>query len=193
MFAFYLKSIKLCKVFLVWVAVFLELFLFRHGQTEWNSEARFYVANYELLLWDFDNMNCREWDAIIADEATRISNSTAKQSKAIKKLRAKRRLAMTGTPVSNRANEIWNIIDFIAPGALGNYFEFLQRYCLKNQWGGIFGYQHMDELRERLKRYMIRRLKVDVLPELPEKISMDIPFEMTDEEKALYKKLKKER
>ncbi len=158
----------------------------------WKSEARFFIANYELLLRDFEDMNMREWDIIIADEATRISNPATKQSKAIKKLRAKRRIAMTGTPVSNRANEIWNIIDFANPGAFGSYFTFLQRYCLKNQWGGIFGYQHMDELRERLKRYMIRRLKIDVLLDLPAKISTDIPFELTEDEKALYKRLKKE-
>ena len=158
----------------------------------WISEARFYVANYELLLRDFEAMNSREWDVIIADEATKISNSQAKQSKAIKKLRAKRRIAMTGTPVSNRANEVWNIIDFCQPGAFGNYYAFLARYCLKNQWGGIFGYRNMDELRGRLKRYMIRRLKAEVLPELPAKIITDIPFEMTPEELALYKKLKKE-
>jgi len=165
----------------------------KERQKLWYLPRRFYIANYELLLRaDFEKMASREWDIIIADEATRIANPQAKQSKAIKKLRAKRRIAMTGTPVSNRANEVWNIIDFTNPGAFGNYYTFLQRYCLKNQWGGIFGYQHMDELREKLKRYMIRRLKVDVLPELPAKIITDIPFEMTEEEKALYKKLKKE-
>jgi SNF2 family DNA or RNA helicase len=158
----------------------------------WKSEARFYVVNYELLLRDFEEMNYCEWDIIIADEATKISNPQAKQAKAIKKLRARRRIAMTGTPISNRANEIWNIIDFCQPGILGNYWTFLQRYCLKNQWGGIFGYQNMDELREKLKRYMIRRLKYEVLPELPAKIITDIPLELSEEEKTLYKKLKKE-
>ena len=143
--------------------------------------ARFFIVNYELLLRNFEAMNCREWDMIIADEATKISNATAKQSKAIKRLRAKRRIAMTGTPVSNRANEIWNIVDFINPGAFGNYYAFLQHYCLKNQWGGVFGYQHMDELRDKLKRYMIRWLKIDVLPELPAKIMTDIPFDLSAE------------
>lgn len=154
--------------------------------------ARFFIANYELLLRNFNAMNYREWDVIIADEATKISNATAKQSKAIKRLCGKRRIAMTGTPVSNRANEVWNIIDFVQPGVLGNYYGFLQRYCLKNQWGGIFGYTNLNELQQKIKRYMIRRMKADVLPELPEKIVSDVPFEMTDKEKQLYKKLKQE-
>ena len=165
----------------------------KERQLLWYLPRRFYIANYELLLrTDFEHMKNHEWDVIIADEATRIANPMAKQARAIKKLRAKHRIAMTGTPISNRANEVWNVIDFINPGAFGNYWTFLQRYCLKNQWGGIFGYQHMDELRERLRRYMIRRLKAEVLPELPAKINTDIPFEMTKEELELYKKLKKE-
>ena len=152
----------------------------------------YYIVNYELLLRDFDEMNRIEWDVIIADEATKISNPRTKQSKLIKKLRSKRRIAMTGTPVSNKAHEVWNLVDFVQPGAFGNYWSFITRYCLRNKWHAIYGYQNMDELRFRLKRYMIRRLKEDVLPDLPEKISTDIPFELSEEEKTLYKKIKKE-
>lgn len=157
----------------------------------WNTDARFYIANYELLLRDYSLMT-RFWDLIIADEATKISNPQAKQSRAIKKLRATCRIALTGTPVSNRANEIWSIIDFCVPGVMGNYYTFLQRYCLKNQWGGIFGYQNIEELQKKIKRYMIRRQKQDVLPELPLLISTDIPFELSAEEKKVYNNLKKE-
>ena len=152
----------------------------------------YFIANYELLLRDFNYLSARDWDVIIGDEATRISNPRARQSKLIKKLKAKRRLALTGTPISNRAQEIWNLVDFCQPGAIGKYWDFINRYCLKNKFGGIEGYQNLDELQSRLKRYMIRRMKIDVLPELPAKITTDIPFELSDEEKALYKRLKKE-
>lgn len=158
----------------------------------WQSEAQYYIANYELLLRDIIEMQRIEWDICIADEATRISNPRAKQTKALKKLKAKRRLALTGTPISNRADEIWSIIDWTNPGSLGDYWGFLQRYCLKNYFGAISGYQNMDELNRKLKRYMIRRLKVDVLPDLPEKIVTDIPFELSKEEKKLYKNIKRE-
>lgn len=159
---------------------------------KWHAEARFYVANYELLLRDFDSMNCREWDYILADEATKISNPRAKQSKAIKKLRSRCRVAMTGTPIANRAEDCWNLIDFCQPGAFGNYWSFLGRYCLKNDFGGIFAYQNMDELRDKLRRYMIRRTKEEVLPELPKKIETDVPFVLSDEEKKLQKQIKME-
>lgn len=150
------------------------------------------IANYELLLRDLPEMQAVDWDVIIADEATRISNPQAKQSKAIKKLKSKRRLALTGTPISNRANEVWNILDFCSPGAMGDYWGFMQRYCLKNYFGAVSGYQNLDELNARIKRYMIRRLKENILPELPEKIETDIPFDLSKEEKLFYKKIKSE-
>lgn len=158
----------------------------------WREEADYYIANYELLLRDFDNMNSREWDYIFADEATKICNPQAKQSKAIKKLRAKKRVAMSGTPISNRAEDCWNLIDFTNPGAFGNYWAFLGRYCVKNRFNAIFAYQNMDELRDKLKRYMIRRTKEEVLPELPAKITTDVPFVLSEEEAKLQKKIKME-
>lgn len=159
---------------------------------QWKSDKRFYIANYELLLRDFEVINERTWDYILADEATKISNARAKQSKAIKKLKAKNRIAMTGTPISNRAEEVWNVVDFCIPGALGNYWSFLSRYCVKNRFGGIFAYQNLDELNQKLKRYMIRREKKNVLLDLPELILTDVPFKLSEEEHELYGKIKKE-
>jgi SNF2 family DNA or RNA helicase len=158
----------------------------------WRSEHQFYIANYELLLRDLPLIQERQWGIAIADEATRISNPTAKVSKAIKKIKATRRIAMTGTPISNRAQEVWNLVDWVSPDALGNYYSFMDRYCIKNKWGGVEQYRNMDELASKLKRHMIRRMKVDVLTELPEKIVTDVPFDMSDEEMAMYRKLKKE-
>lgn len=157
----------------------------------WTTEARFYIANYELLLRDFSHMD-RVWDLILADEATKISSPFAKQSKAIKKLRAKRKIAMTGTLISNRANDVWNICDFVSAGSFGNYFNFVSRYCLKNSWGGVFGYQNIDELKSKLRRFMIRRTREEILPELPEKQYVDLPFELSEEEKKLQENIKRE-
>ncbi len=159
---------------------------------QWKADATFFISNYELLLRDFEEMDMRKWDMIIADEATRISNPQAKQSKKIKKLRANRKIAMTGTPISNRAHEVWNIIDFTNPGAFGSYYTFTERYCTKNPWGGVSGHINTDELREKLRRYMIRRTKKEVLPELPERIQTDVPFKLSEKEKEFYDKIKKE-
>ena len=158
----------------------------------WKKDVHYYLVNYELLLRDFADMNIREWCYIFADEATKISNARAKQSRMIKKIRAKRRIAMTGTPISNKAQDCWNLIDWTNPGVLGNYWSFISRYCLKNRFGGIYAYQNMQELRDRLQKYMIRRTKEEVLPDLPEKITTDVPFVLSEEEAVLQKKIKME-
>jgi SNF2 family DNA or RNA helicase len=158
----------------------------------WQEDADYYIANYELLLRDFVEMNTREWCYIFADECTKISNPRAKQSKIIKKLRAKNKIAMSATLISNRAEECWNIMDFCNPGSAGNFWSFINYHCLKNNFGGIYAYQHLDELREKLKRHMIRRLKTDVLPDLPEKVESDINFVLSEEETELQKKIKQE-
>ena len=98
----------------------------------WEAEARFYIANYELLLRDIEKMD-KQWDYIIADEATRISNPRAKQSKAIKRLTAGKRLALTGTPISNKAQDIWNIIDFLRPGAMRSEERRVGKEC-RSRW-----------------------------------------------------------
>lgn len=160
---------------------------------KWNAPSnKFYIANYELLLRDFDLINQGTWDYIVADEASKISNPRSKTSQSLKKLKARNRLALTGTPISNKPNEVWNIIDFTNPGVLGNYYKFVDRYCIRDQYNGIFGYQNLEELQKRIRRYMIRRTKEQVLPELPEKITKDLPFDLSFAEHTLYKKLKQE-
>lgn len=158
----------------------------------WMKEAKYYIANYELLLRDLSYFQQYHWDYIIADEATKIANPWAKQSKAIKTLKSRHRIALTGTPISNRPEELWNVIDFTNPGVLGNYIGFVDRYCIKNKWGGIFQYQNLDELGGMVKKYMIRRMKTDVLKELPEKIASDVPVKLSEQEKKLYDQIKME-
>ena len=89
-----------------------------HGTREernkrWKKDANFYIVHYELLHRDFEIMELIEWDLIIADEATRISNPKAKQTKLIKKLKAKRRIALKRTPFSNSVQNKWSIIEIL--------------------------------------------------------------------------------
>lgn len=157
----------------------------------WQEPVRVYVANYELLLRDKQPQE-HEWDYVICDEATRISNPRTKTYRTLQKIRARHRLALTGTPVSNRPDDLWGILNWTHPGILGSYESFLDRYTIRNQWGGIYKYQELDALAKRIKPYYIRRLKQNVLAELPDKIYTDIPFKLNDKEDALYKKLQKE-
>lgn len=159
---------------------------------KWIASADIYIANYELLMRDFEHVAGTEWDIVVADEATRIANPLTKTYKALQKVSARRRIALTGTPVSNRPDEIWGIVNWLAPGVLGNYLQFIERYCVRNFFGGIASYKNLEELNARIKRFMIRRKKEDVLKELPAKIISDVPFALSDNERALYVKLRKE-
>lgn len=153
---------------------------------------QYIIANYEQLIRDFDVMGAYPWDAIIADEATKIANPKTKTTKAIKKLVAKHRFPLTGTPVSNKPTEIWSIIDFVRPGALGKYWGFIERYTYKNNFGAVLGYRNMPELAARIKPYLIRRLKRDVLTELPPVMESDVPFKLSPAEAKLYDQIRKE-
>ena len=160
--------------------------------TKWTKQTRYIIANYELLLRDWGLIASVPWDVIICDEATRISNPRAKQTKAVKKLQTRYKFALTGTPFNNNVENIWSIFDWLRPGILGNWWQFINTYCVKNYWNAIVGYRNLDEMRECIRPYMLRRTKAEVLTELPEIISTDISLELSDKEKKLYNQIKQE-
>ncbi len=164
----------------------------KERQEYWNKNVNFYIANYELLLNDLEEIEKIYWDTIIADESTRISNFKAKRTKNIKKLKAKYKIALTGTPLSNNLQDIWSIIDFCFPGFLGTYWQFVDRYCIQNQWKAITGYKNLDELKKLLAYVMIKRLKKEVLQELPDRVYETIYVELTEKELEIYKAIKNE-
>jgi SNF2 family DNA or RNA helicase len=154
----------------------------------WKTEGvKYYVANYELLPHDFDEMP-KEWDAIVADEATRVSNSTAKTTKLLKQLRTKKKIALTGTPISNSPNDLYSIIDWLSPRFLGTYNQFLSRYCIVDARypSMILGYQNLSELKYRVSRFILRRTKEEVFTQFPPKTINDIVFDLSEEERKLY-------
>ncbi len=121
-----------------------------------------------------------EFPAVIADEAQAIKNPGAKQSKAVRTLRGKRRIALTGTPVENRLTDLWSIFDFVNPGLLGNlknFLEFSKR--LDNNY---------TPLRKLTQPFILRRLKTDkrIISDLPDKIELKVYCGMSKRQAALY-------
>jgi len=158
----------------------------------WKKTANFYVANYELLLRDLELMTEKKWDAILADECTRLSNPRNKQFKCLKFLRSDFRVAMTGTAISNSPLDVFGIFDWLRPGVLGTYYSFLDRYVVKNMWGGNKYFKNLEELVLRIKPFYIRRTKKQVLLELPDKIKIDLPVLFSPEEDKLYSQIKEQ-
>jgi non-specific serine/threonine protein kinase len=130
------------------------------------------------------------WKLAVLDEAQAIKNPDAKQTRAVKKLKAGARLALTGTPVENRLGDLWSIFDFVNPGLLGSSREFTNfAKRLAGQPHGSYG-----PLRELVSPYILRRLKTDktVIADLPDKTEMKAFCPLSRKQAALYEQAVKE-
>ncbi len=159
---------------------------------QWAGDYQYYIANYELLLRDLPHMKTRNWEYILADECTRLSNHTNKQYKALKQLQAKFKIPATGTAISNSPLDAYGIFEWIKPGIFGNFFRFSNRYVIKDIWGGTRAFKNMDELASIIAPHYIRRTKEQVLPELPDKVQVTVPVELSERERKLYNDLRAE-
>ena len=128
----------------------------------------------------------RDWGLVILDEAQAIKNPSAKQTKAIKAIKGKNRIALTGTPVENHLSDLWSLFDFVSPGLLGSAKEFdgFIKRKTKNGENSYVG------LRTLLRPYILRRLKTDksVISDLPDKTEVKTYCTLTKGQAALYQK-----
>ena len=157
------------------------------------DEPAIMIANYELIEKHVDDLNNLDFDVVIYDEAHSIKNPRAKRTKACMKLKGKRHVPLTGSPMLNHVNELWALLHRVSPKEYPNYYVFQSRYCV---FGGfkdkqIVGVKNEKELTERLNRVMIRRLKADVL-DLPEKQRIQVTVPLHPEQQDLYDSVKNE-
>lgn len=133
----------------------------------------------------------RVWGAIIADECHAIRSHGARRTVALKLLHANFRMALTGTPMDGRLEELHSIMGFVAPGLLGSKARFFQRHVETDFYGRVTGYKRLSEVTKRIEPFFIRRLKQDVLRELPDKIYENKIITLSPEEMKIYKELAK--
>lgn len=157
------------------------------------------IVNYDLLARHKAALAARAWDLLVLDEAHYVKNPKAQRSQQVYALRARRRLALTGTPVLNRPVELWPLAHMLAPDVFPSFWAFVKRYCAAKQlpYGWYLGgASNLAELQEKLRAScMVRRLKADVLQELPPKLrqvleinSIDAPTrKLVEEEDAAWK------
>jgi len=143
----------------------------------------FNVINYELVRFDEEEITRREFDLVILDEAQRIKNWRTKTADKVKRLRSPYAFVLTGTPLENRLDELYSILQFIDPTILGPLWRFNQRYYeTERRPSGsykVLGYKNLDELRHRIAPYLLRRVREEVLLDLPERIDSNFFVEMT--------------
>ncbi|GAB4254254.1 MULTISPECIES: DEAD/DEAH box helicase [Deferrisoma] len=144
------------------------------------------ITSYALLRRDRELLAGVEWDWAILDEAQAIKNPDTQTARAARALRARRRLALTGTPLENHLGEIWSLFQFLNPGLLGSQRSFARRFVqpiLAGDEGAA------EALRRRIAPFVLRRLKSEVEPELPPKVEAVLWCEMEPEQEALYRSL----
>lgn len=148
------------------------------------------ICSYGLLQSEIERIKKIEWQTIIADEAQAFKNSHTKRSKAMMLLQGKMRIITTGTPIENHLGELWNLFQFINPGLLGSQKQFTQRFATPIQEHGCELAQ--EQLKTLVRPFMLRRLKRDVLTELPPRTEIIHQVEMGSEEAAFYEALRRQ-
>ncbi|HZC36601.1 MAG TPA: DEAD/DEAH box helicase, partial [Chthoniobacterales bacterium] len=147
------------------------------------------LTSYPLLRRDIEFYRPFHFGAIILDEATHIKNPDTQNAQAATALRGERRFVLTGTPVENSVRDLWSIMNFALPGYLGSREDFRERYELPINRGSE---AERQRLAKRLRPFMLRRLKKDVLQDLPEKLEQTAFCDLSDEQRELYAKLQAE-
>ena len=136
---------------------------------------------------DLKYINQTEPDLIILDEAQRIKNWKTKTSIAIKKLRSDFAIVLTGTPIENKLEELYSIMQFIDQFKLGPLYHFIKRYQLNDpESGKVIGYQNLKEIGIRLKDTLIRRTKKQVLLQIPKRQDKILLVPMTEEQREMH-------
>ncbi|SET15987.1 DEAD/DEAH box helicase [Thorsellia anophelis] len=139
------------------------------------------IVGYSQAPLYEEALNALEWQTVVLDEAQNIKNPTAKRTQALMNLNAKGKMTLSGTPIENHLIELWSQFAFINPGLLGTLNQFKEKYgqAAKDE-------RDMARLRALVSPFIMRRLKKDVLTELPEKIEINHTVSLTQQEFSAY-------
>ncbi|KAF8001682.1 hypothetical protein HF325_004183 [Metschnikowia pulcherrima] len=160
------------------------------------SEADVVVTSYDVCRNDADTLSELSYNYCVLDEGHIIKNSASKLSRAVKRMNAEHRLILSGTPIQNNVLELWSLFDFLMPGFLGTEKHFMEKFAKpiaasrnsktssREQEAGALA---LESLHKQVLPFMLRRLKEDVLSDLPPKIIQDYYCELSDLQKILYK------
>jgi hypothetical protein len=151
------------------------------------AEPTFYrLVNYEQVVRDRDAINDWKPDAIVLDEAQRIKNWESKTSRAVKKLQSRYAMVLTGTPLENKLEELYSIVQFVDERRFGPAFQFLHDHRVLDEKGNLVGYRNLDKIRDRLGPIFLRRTRAEVLTQLPARTDNTVFVELTDAQRGPY-------
>ncbi|EWC44054.1 hypothetical protein DRE_01406 [Drechslerella stenobrocha 248] len=158
------------------------------------------ITSYDICRNDLEHVMKHDWNYCVLDEGHIIKNSKAKLSQAVKKIRANHRLILSGTPIQNNVLELWSLFDFLMPGFLGTEKVFMDRFAKpiansrnsksssKEQEAGALA---IEALHKQVLPFVLRRLKEEVLDDLPPKIIQNYYCDLSELQKQLYQEFSK--
>ena len=152
----------------------------------YDNDSFFTVCNYEQVLRDILAIERTRWDLIILDEGQRIKNWESKTARVIKGLKSPFALVLSGTPLENRLDELYSVVQFVDDRRLPPAFRFFHRHRVVDEKGKVLGYKNLDQLRERLRGVLLRRTRESVLQQLPPRTTEIVRIPATDEQNALH-------
>ena len=150
-----------------------------HG---YRNDAFFTICNYEQVLRDLLTIENVPWDLIVVDEAQRIKNWESKTARVLKALRSRYAIALTGTPLENRLEELYSVVEFVDDRRLGAMSRFFHRHRLVDDTGRVLGYTNLEALRANLAPVLLRRTRAAVLQELPPRTVEIVRVPASDEQ-----------
>ncbi len=145
------------------------------------------LISYGLLINSINRLREIDFNVIVFDEGQMMKNTSTLRSKAAKELKAEQKIILTGTPIENNLMELWNLMDIINPGLLGSNENFKNKFSNKNKMDS----KKLEVLKQVIKPFILRRMKQDVLKELPKKTEIVIDYELSEDEQAFYIALQK--
>ncbi len=159
----------------------------RHKEFARIAQSDLVITSYALIRRDAERYRELEFDTVVLDEAQHIKNRQTQNAQAVKAIRAQHRLVLTGTPLENSVLDLWSIFDFLMPGYLGATQDFRERYevpIAKEKDAATIA-----RLAKRVRPFLLRRLKRDVVKELPAKLEQVSFCDLTDEQATVYQQL----
>jgi superfamily II DNA or RNA helicase len=161
----------------------LRTAIYQGSKREIDPTADVTLMTYAVLRMDVDRLSEESWDIVVLDEAQAIKNEGSQTARAAFELRANFRVALSGTPVENRLEELWSVMHFTNPGLLGGRGDFQERYVTPISNGDRAA---AVRLRAKIRPFVMRRMKREVIPELPPRTDAVLHIELDETERAIY-------
>lgn len=160
--------------------------LMRQRRELYANPAFFNLTSYELVLKDIKEMDELRPDLIILDEAQRIRNWTTATARTIKQLKSRYAFVLTGTPLENRLEELFSVVEFVDGRRLGPAFRFVSEHRMEDEKGRLLGYRGLDRIKEQLSPILLRRTRGEVLKELPDRTDQIFRVPLTPQQAGPY-------